>query len=187
MKRIQFAKADIKRLEANAERIKEKEFKEYKNEKRRPIPTWPESVEYTRFKPDLLSWDKENHLSSGSSKFGQLMEMLKKEGKLYTFEQVQARLGKMRNEPDIIIKIVALLDEINEETTYNKLSRSWDSIVNLKKKSTKSLNEFFSRFETIQFNLNLADDSFSEPSSKASTEEKLLMSYHKKCSHLTKM
>ena len=41
--------------------------------------------------------------------------MLKKEGKLYTFEQIQACLGKVRNEPDIIVQINALLDEINEE------------------------------------------------------------------------
>ena len=74
------------------------------------------------------------------------MEMLKKEGKLHFFEQIQARLGKSRNDSDIIEKIVALLDEINEETTYNKISRAWDAIIKCKKKSTESLNEFFSRF-----------------------------------------
>ena len=172
-------KANIKRIEANADRVKEKELKDYKNEKRRPIPTWPNTVEYTKFKPDLLSWDKEHHLSSGSSKFGQLMEMLKREGKLHTFEQIQARLGKSRNDTDIIVKIVSLLDEINEETTYNKLSRSWDSIINFKKKPSETLNDLFSRFETIQFNLNLADGSFLEPSATASLEEKLLMSTRK--------
>ena len=102
------AKADQKRIEANNQRIKEKELLEYKNEKKRCIPSWPQNVEYAKFKPDLLSWSKEHHLSSGSSKFGQLMEMLKKDGKFHLFEQIQARLGKSRNDNDIIEKIVTL-------------------------------------------------------------------------------
>ena len=168
-------KADQKRIEANNQRIKEKQLLEYKNEKKRPVPSWPQNVEYTKFKPDLLSWNKEHHLSSGSSKFGELMEMLKKDGKIHLFEQIQARLGKSRNDSDIIIKIVALLDEINEETTYNKISRSWDSIITCKKKTTESLNEFFSRFETMHFSLNLADDSYLEPTKKSSLENIVVM------------
>ena len=38
--------ADIKRNEAAIQRKKEKELFEYKNEKRRSIPTWPKSVNY---------------------------------------------------------------------------------------------------------------------------------------------
>ena len=79
-------KADIKRVEANAQRIKEKELLDYKNEKKRSVPSWPDSVVYSKFKPDLLSWNNEHHLTSGSSKFGQVMEMLKKEGKILFFE-----------------------------------------------------------------------------------------------------
>ena len=101
--------------------------------------------------------------------------MLKKDGKIHLFEQIQARLGKSRNVNDIIEKIVTLLDEINEETTYNKISRSWDSIISCKKKTSESLNEFFSRFETLHFSMNLADDSYIEPTSKASLENKVVM------------
>ena len=72
--------ADIKRSEYIQRRQKEKELLSYKNEKRRPIPSWPNSIPYTKFKPDLISWDKENHMSTGAFKFGQMVEMLKKEG-----------------------------------------------------------------------------------------------------------
>ena len=62
--------ADIKRAEAIDERQREKELTIYKNEKRRAIPTWPKEVPYSKFKPDLLSWNKEHHLTSAASKFG---------------------------------------------------------------------------------------------------------------------
>ena len=52
--------ADEKRVEAASQRKREKEINEYKNEKRRHIPTWPETVPYSKFKPDLLSWDKDH-------------------------------------------------------------------------------------------------------------------------------
>ena len=55
--------ADEKRQEAAEQRKREKEIQDYKNEKRRAIPSWPKTVEYTKFKPDLLSWDKEHHLT----------------------------------------------------------------------------------------------------------------------------
>ena len=51
--------ADIKRTEDVQKRLKEKELQNYKHEKRRPIPSWPNSVPYSKFKPDLQSWDKE--------------------------------------------------------------------------------------------------------------------------------
>ena len=62
--------ANEKRKEAAIRRKKEQEILEYKNEKKRPVPTWPEKVPYSKFKPDLLSWDLEHYLSSGASKFG---------------------------------------------------------------------------------------------------------------------
>ena len=71
--------ADIKRSEALSERKREKEMLLYKNEKRRAIPTWPKEVPYSKFKPDLISWDKEHFMTSSSSKFGLMLEMLKKE------------------------------------------------------------------------------------------------------------
>ena len=148
---------------------------EYKNEKIRSIPSWPKNVEYSKFKPDLLSWNSEHHLTSASSKFGQLLEMLKREDRLVTFEQVQTRLGRQRDDSDIIIKVIKLLDAINEETCYNKLSKAWDCIVKFKKDDSESLNDFFSRFETMQYSLNLADDSFKEPDAGASLESKELM------------
>ena len=106
--------ADEKRQEAAEQRRKEKELQDYKNEKRRSIPTWPKSVAYNKFKSDLLSWDKEHHLMSSSSKFGLFLEMLKKEDRIITFEQIQTRLGKHRNAIDIIQKVVNLLDDIQE-------------------------------------------------------------------------
>ena len=145
------AMADEKRQEAAEQRKKEKELLDYKNEKRRSIPTWPKNVAYNKFKPDLLSWNKEHHLTSASSKFGQFLEMLKKEDRLVTFEQVQTRLGKQRDAHDIILKVVCLLDTINEETCFNKISASWDAIISFKKLEDETLNDFFSRFETIQF------------------------------------
>jgi hypothetical protein len=115
--------ADEKRKESAVRRKKEQEIMEYKKEKKRP--TWPEKVPYSKWKPDVLSWDIEHHLASGSSKFGQLIEMLKKEGRYITFEQISTRLGKQRDEKDIIPKIIVLLDAINDETCFNKLSRAW--------------------------------------------------------------
>ena len=110
--------SDQKRTDAAAQRKREKEITEYRNEKRRPIPTWPENISYSKFKPDLLSWNKEQQLTSGSSKFGQMTEMLKKEGRITTFEQIQTRLGRSRDDADILVKIVELLDQINEETCF---------------------------------------------------------------------
>ena len=51
--------------------------------------------------------------------------MLKREDRLVTFEQVQTRLGRQRDDTDIIEKVIKLLDAINEETCYNKLSKVW--------------------------------------------------------------
>ena len=68
--------ANEKRKEAALRRKKEQEMLDYKNDKKRPVPTWPAKVPYTKFKPDLVSWDKEHYLSSGSTKFGQFVEML---------------------------------------------------------------------------------------------------------------
>ena len=154
--------ANEKRKEAAIRRKKEQQILEYKNEKKRPVPSWPEKVPYSKFKPDLLSWDVEHFLSSGASKFGQFVEMLKKEGRFVTYEQVSTRLRKLRNDENIISKVVELLDSINEETCFNKLSRSWDTITSLKRNPSETLNDFFSRFETIQYNLNMADDSYKE-------------------------
>ena len=167
--------ADQKRIEDATQRKKDKEIYRYKNEKRRAIPTWPEKIPYAKFKPDLISWNRENHLSSGATKFGEMVEMLKKEGRITTFEQIQTRLGRQRDEKDIIEKIVELLDAINEETVYNKLAKGWDSITNLKRKSGETLNDFFSRYETLHYSLNCADDSFKEPAESATVEEKMLM------------
>ena len=108
-------------------------MEEYKREKRRAIPTWPNSLPYNKFKPDLISWDKEHHLSTGSVKFGLLAEMLKSQGRITTYEQLQIRLGNNRNDSDIIAQVVALLDTINEETVYNKLSSAWDAVTTFKK------------------------------------------------------
>ena len=132
-------------------RKKREELEEYTKEKRRQIPSWPTSIPYPKFKQDLLSWDKENHLSSGGFKFGTFLEMLKNEKKFTLFEQVETRLGKERNDPGIISKVVELLDGINEETTYNKILRSWRAISAFKMDESKPLNDFFSEFETLQF------------------------------------
>ena len=105
--------------------------------------------------------------------------MLKKEGRFVTFEQISTRLGKHRDDKDIISKIIVLLDAINDETCFNKLSRTWDQITNQKKNPSETLNEFFSRFETVQFSLNNADDSYVEPPKEASAEEKELMAGRK--------
>ena len=169
------AMADVKRKESIVRRKRDQEILEYKNEKKRAIPSWPEKIPYSKFKPDLLSWDTEHYLTSASSKFGQLIEMLKKEGRLSTFEQISTRLGRNRDDKDIIPKVVALLDAINEETCFNKLSKAWDTITSLKRKSSESLNEFFSRFETNQYSLNLADDSYIDLPKGAAPDEKELM------------
>ena len=89
---------DTKRTEAAILRKRNAELEEYKKEKRREIPSWPKVLPYSKFKPDLLSLDKENHLSSGSVKFGLLAEMLKKQDRIITYEQIQTRLGKNRND-----------------------------------------------------------------------------------------
>ena len=86
-----------KRMEAAVIRKRNIEIEEYRKEKRRSIPMWPKSMSYTKFKPDLLSWDKEHHLTSGSVKFGLLAEMLKGQDRITTYEQIQTRLGKERN------------------------------------------------------------------------------------------
>ena len=111
---------------------------------------------YTKFKPDLLSWDQEHHLTSGRVKFGLLAEMLKSQERVMTYEQIQTRLGKNRNDQDIIKQVVSLLDTINEETIYNKIGTAWDEILLMKKNRGESLNDFFSRFETSLYSLNLA-------------------------------
>ena len=105
--------------------------------------------------------------------------MLKKEDRLITFEQVQTRLGRQRDDLDIIRKVVVLLDAINEDTCFNKLSKSWDAIMKFEKEKEESLNDFFSRFETIQYSLNLADDSFVEPDERMSNDVKEKM-YNRK-------
>ena len=128
-----------KRTEAAVQRKRNHELEEYKREKKRPIPTWPQALPYTKFKPDLLSWDREHHLSSGSVKFGLLAEMMKSQGRITTYEQIQTRLGKNRNEVNIIAQIVTLLDAINEETVYNKLCAAWDDVTSLKKKKSQTL------------------------------------------------
>ena len=118
---VEFRKMDEeKRMEAASIRKRNLEIEEYRKEKRRNIPTWPKTMIYTKFKPDLLSWDQEHHLTSGSVKFGLLAEMLKSQERVMTYEQIQTRLGKNRNDRDIIKQVVSLLDTINEETIYNK-------------------------------------------------------------------
>ena len=171
--------ADLKRYEDSTRRQKDQELQKYKNEKKRPIPSWPEKILYSKFKPDLLSWNSENYLSSESAKFGQMLEMLKKEGRITTFEQVQTRLGRQRDEKNIIVKVVELLDTINEETCFNKLSKAWDSIISLKRGPSESLNNFFSRYETLQYSLNCADDSYKEPSASDPADVKELMATRK--------
>ena len=151
-----------KRKEAAVQRKKNQEMEEYKREKRRAIPSWPKSLSYTKFKPDLLSWDQEHHLSSGGVKFGLLAEMLKSHERITTFEQIQTRLGRNRNDSNIILQVVALLDSINEETVFNKLSAAWDAINGMKRNKNENLNDFFSRFETLQYSLNLSDVSYKE-------------------------
>ena len=144
---ILFRKMDEeKRLEAAAQRKKRDQMEEYKREKRRAIPSWPQSISYAKFKPDLLSWDKEHYLSTGSVKSGLLAEMLKSQGRITTYEQIQTRLGKVRNDDTIISQVVSLLDTINEETVYNKLCSAWDGITGLRKESNQTLNDFFSKF-----------------------------------------
>ena len=73
-----------------------------------------------------------------------MIEMLKKEGRITTFEQIQTRLGRVRNDDNIITKVIELLDAVNEETCYNKLSNAWNSIVSFKRNPSESLNDFFS-------------------------------------------
>ena len=46
---------EVKRNEAAALRMKNQKLEEYKREKRRDIPTWPTSLPYNKFKPDLLA------------------------------------------------------------------------------------------------------------------------------------
>ena len=72
-------------------------------------------------------------MTSASSKFGQFLEMLKKEDRIITFEQIQTRIGKQRDEKDIIKQVVSMLDAINEETCYNKLSKVWETITQFKR------------------------------------------------------
>ena len=151
-----------KRVEAALARKRNLELEEYRKEKRRDIPSWPHTLPYTKFKQDLAAWDKEHHLSSGSVKFGLFAEMLKKNERVQTYEQIQTRLGSCRNEPNIITQVLTLLDSINEETVFNKLSTAWEAITALKKERSESLNDFFSRFETLQFSLNLADASYED-------------------------
>ena len=56
-------------MEAAFVKKRNQEIEEYRKEKRRNIPTWPQSLGYKKFKHDLVSWDKEYRLSSGSFKF----------------------------------------------------------------------------------------------------------------------
>ena len=168
---------DIKTTEAARLRKKSTELEEYKKEKRRAIPTWPKALPYSKFKPDLISWDEEHYLTSGSVKFGLLVEMLKSFDRISTFEQIQVRLGKQRNDKDIISQIVKLLDTINEETVYNKISSAWEEIVSFKKTEGQTLNEFFSKFETLQYSLNLADNSYTDFGSIVEGED---FQYYKK-------
>ena len=151
-----------KRTEAAVQRKRHLELDEYKREKRRNIPSWPPSLPYSKFRPELKSWDKEHHLSTGSVKFGLLAEMLKSQGHITMYEQIQVRLGNNRTDDDIITQVVTLLDQINEETIFNKLNNAWEGVINLKRTKDQSLNDFISKFETIQYSLNLSDDSFKE-------------------------
>ena len=148
-----------KRTEATFQRKRNLELDEYKREKRRAIPSWPTSIPYTKFRPDLLSWDKEHHLSTGSVKFGLLAEMLKTQGRVTIYEQLQVRLGNNRTDVDIITQVLALLDTINEETVYNKLNSAWEAVISMKKSKDQSLNDFILKFETVQYSQNLADNS----------------------------
>ena len=90
------------RLEAALQMKRNVEMEEYKRENRRAIPLWPASLPYNKFKPDLLSWKTEHHLSSGSVKFRLLAEMLKSQSRITTYEQLQVRLGNNRNDSNII-------------------------------------------------------------------------------------
>ena len=101
-------------------------------------------------------------MTSGSVKFGLLAEMLKSQDRVTTYEQIQTRLGKERNDDDIIKKVTILLDGINEETVYNKLASAWEDILLIQKKKEENLNEFFSRFETLLYSLNLADEKYED-------------------------
>ena len=80
-------------------------------------------------------------MTSGSVKFGLLAEMLKSQDRVTTYEQIQTRLGKERNDDDIIKKVTILLDGINEETVYNKLASAWEDILLIQKKKEENLNE----------------------------------------------
>ena len=71
--------------------------------------------------------------------------------------KIATRLGNNRSESDIIVQVVALLDGINKETVFNKLNNAWEVTTTLKKEKNESLNDFFSKFETLQYSLNLAD------------------------------
>ena len=88
--------------------------------------------------------------------------MLKSHERITTFEQIQTRLGRNRNDSNIILQVVALLDSINEETVFNKLSAAWDAINGMKRNKNKNMNNFFSRFQTLQYSLNLSDVSYKE-------------------------
>ena len=88
--------------------------------------------------------------------------MLKSHERITTFEQIQTRLGRNRNDSNIILQVVALLDSINEETVFNKLSAAWDAINGMNKNKNENLNDSFSRFETLQYSLNLSDVSYKE-------------------------
>ena len=66
-----------------------------------------------------------------------------------------------------------------KKPVLNKISKAWDTITNLKRNSSETLNDFFSRFETVQFTLNLDDESYVEPSDQTSHEEKELMAKRK--------
>ena len=91
---------EMKRTEAVLLRKKGLELEEYKREKRRAVPTWPKSLPYSKFRPDIISWNAEHHLSTGSVKFGLLGEMLKTQNRMTVYEQIQTRLGKSRNDAD---------------------------------------------------------------------------------------
>ena len=88
--------------------------------------------------------------------------MLKSQDRIITYEQIQTRLEKNRNDPNIIKLTVELLDEINEETVFNKMSSAWKDITKFKKEKLDTLNEFFSKFETLQYSLNRTNDSYEE-------------------------
>ena len=53
---VEYRKMDeVKREEAALLRKKNQKLEEYKREKRRQIPSWPQSLPYSKFKPDLIS------------------------------------------------------------------------------------------------------------------------------------